>query len=762
MSFVHGIDARAHNLRNVSAAVDTKADRCHEVRRKVTVEEETEISPEMNFYGNGGREEVPALKVRYKVQNNDKFFLDPWYAAITVEQNDDAYDELALFDDIRQAKRSVFNEDDTLIFDKIADFKKMDFKYGENAKYVEGVRTGSKKYKKDTGLYIVERFTDLSGDNSISKLTAGLNNINILYPDKLYAGIRSEDEKLSFEKYKDELITYSKIDGYTFSPSQIRAMKQFFEKNITLLLGPPGTGKTDFIARSVITLCAFYQKNYKRPLSVLVTANSHAAINNILEKIAEKKGENVQSDTRFPLVIKLDKYDSERSDPAKGIEIYDKYFPYVYMENLGREAYDYNAVNTLPNLFSSHHKQELDTPFVIGATSSAMRSAVTKAKRYSQNGMNCVPVFDLIIIDEASQVRVGDALIGMDQFNGTGDTRYMIVGDENQLSPIIKGKYKVDENVCDIYGSIFRLYYDENRLKNDGETGYLCHLEENFRMNEILDRYPGKMIYDTDIRDGDGRHGYHAYRATEDDDSIAAQKISIDQNGLEHDEGVLFQDSREIVNKILDPEYPLILVKLSGGNASSKQETEISLVTCITQLLKKYMFKCDKTELGYYDTDEEFWGDSDHKGAYAIISPHHEHINRLKERISSELDMDINKLYIGTVDKLQGQEREAVVVSYGISNVEKAVSETEFIYSLNRLNVSLTRGKKKTICILTDALLDRPIELLDVDDEKIEAGIAFMCDFEKFMNEKEEDTELFFAEKEIDGINVEVRGKKVI
>ena len=42
---------------------------------------------------------------------------------------------------------------------------------------------------------------------------------------------------------------------------------------------------------------------------------------------------------------------------------------------------------------------------------------------------------------------------------------------------------------------------------------------------------------------------------------------------------------------------------------------------------------------------------------------------------------------------MQGQEAEAVVISYGVSDPEYALREAEFIYSLNRLNVSITRAR---------------------------------------------------------------------
>ena len=95
-----------------------------------------------------------------------------------------------------------------------------------------------------------------------------------------------------------------------------------------------------------------------------------------------------------------------------------------------------------------------------------------------------------------------------------------------------------------------------------------------------------------------------------------------------------------------------------------------------------------------------------------------------------------------------------------ISNIEKALSEIEFIYSLNRLNVSITRGKKKTIVILTDVLLDKPIELLDVDDANIEKGISFVCDFEKFMKKTEDDTETDYERFSDGNLQIEVMRKR--
>lgn len=83
-----------------------------------------------------------------------------------------------------------------------------------------------------------------------------------------------------------------------------------------------------------------------------------------------------------------------------------------------------------------------------------------------------------------------------------------------------------------------------------------------------------------------------------------------------------------------------------------------------------------------------------------------------------------------TVDKMQGQECDAVVVSYGVADVEYAMGEREFIYSLNRLNVSITRGRAKTIVFLSRALTEPPVQALA--DDRNAQGIAFMQGLVRF------------------------------
>ncbi|SEQ08677.1 AAA domain-containing protein [Lachnospiraceae bacterium NE2001] len=734
---------------------------------KVRVVSEGQLLEPYQYYSKSANSFISAdaCWFRYEKINADKFFLKPFYWAITVETGDAAAGELAMLDERSKESLPDYSTDPRFPqrYFRLAYLDKMKYTEENGASYIYGLRMGHTTYQPGTILYIVEKFVDISGDRVADTLNKGLQNPGLIYPEGAYIDedtgetrnnytdfLNEDGTTIQADDYMDVMKKYITLDGMSFSASQKRAFDHMFSHNITLLLGPPGSGKTDFIARAILALCGLFKELYHYNMSVLVTANSHAAINNILEKLAEKIETSRLlggvDEAMLPTLIKYEKFeaesegDSDEEDENSGINGVDLYL------HRRPKLNGSNQINNDPNILvyneftrdfanrrTNNPNYKINKPFVVGSTSGGsykFNKLLQKTNNFGDR-YNNFGGYDLIIIDEASQVKFGDAMIGMDLSKDL--VRYLIVGDENQLSPIIKGSYNAPEDEPDIYGSVFRAYYDI--AKREG-LDYLCQLEENFRMNEILDRYPGEKIYDVDIVPGDGRNGYHAYRNDVIGDKIATQILTMDS--FEDVSSSIDGIDDELMRSILDPDYPLVLVKLTAEKATDKQELELRLATEITKLLKEHMVDKDGN---HYVTDEEFWGDANHKGAFAIISPHHEHINRLKDNISTELGMDRNKLYIGTVDKLQGQEREAVVVSYGVTNVEKAIAETEFIYSRNRLNVSITRGKKKTIVILADVLLDKPLELLDVDDEDTEKGISFMCDFEKFMKKTETDTE---------------------
>jgi len=61
---------------------------------------------------------------------------------------------------------------------------------------------------------------------------------------------------------------------------------------------------------------------------------------------------------------------------------------------------------------------------------------------------------------------------------------------------------------------------------------------------------------------------------------------------------------------------------------------------------------------------------------------------------------------IGTVDKFQGQEAPVIIFSMATSTPEDAPRGMEFLYSLNRFNVAVSRARSVFILVASPSLFE--------------------------------------------------------
>ena len=81
-----------------------------------------------------------------------------------------------------------------------------------------------------------------------------------------------------------------------------------------------------------------------------------------------------------------------------------------------------------------------------------------------------------------------------------------------------------------------------------------------------------------------------------------------------------------------------------------------------------------------------------------IISPYNAQVN--------ELQRALPEIQTGTVDKFQGQEASVIILSMASSSQEDAPRGMEFLYSLNRLNVAVSRARAVFILVASPALFE--------------------------------------------------------
>ncbi len=625
----------------------------------------------------------------YKILNNESYIGREWFSAWLCEDTpENRLQIMILRDTDYTVNKRIRNMDkftpygETMSFYPAAFGNKYNFNDdGESATVDFLSRKNSGFFPRKGQRYLFfEVFSDMNGEKTEYGISRLLDATKLLSPKDL-----SGDTGVKYTKLVSKTCSeFWSPDGNKFSDSQEKAFKHLIEQKLTVLVGPPASGKTDFIARAIITLTSFYKKTSGRNMKVMISAMSHSAIENVLLKM-DKMLRNSN-----PCNIQLLKAD--RFDDATAF------------------------VGTSVRLIGAKEKEVLFDQgiSIIGMT------CYSAYKFFLDPKWGEMLPFDMIVIDEASQLRAMDSFLALEC--SKEDTRFLLVGDDDQLPPIIAGKYKEKVGQKYIHGSVFKMFLSD--LGEDHPD--IVQLNDNFRMNSILCRYPAIALY------GDE---YKAFNK-----EIATRRIALSYKSREN-----------IVASILDPDYPLVFLELFGSTRE-QNSVEVNLVTILVGELWNSLMNPDTQRLACEDGN--FWRDcncSDGKrrdGAFGIISPHHEHINRLRSSISDVLGMSRNDIFIGTVDKLQGKERQAVVVSYGVSDSEKAINEGEFIFSSNRFNVSMTRGKAKTIIILSDAIAESSMKTnaLIANDESLKKGVRFIHGFVQYMRSKEPGEDMVFED----------------
>jgi hypothetical protein len=74
-----------------------------------------------------------------------------------------------------------------------------------------------------------------------------------------------------------------------------------------------------------------------------------------------------------------------------------------------------------------------------------------------------------------------------------------------------------------------------------------------------------------------------------------------------------------------------------------------------------------------------------------------------------------------TAERMQGQERDVVIICLGYQSAELVSREVEFLFSKQRLNVAISRAKKACILVYTDAMVALNPEVIG----NIEANEAY-------------------------------------
>lgn len=388
--------------------------------------------------------------------------------------------------------------------------------------------------------------------------------------------------KLDFAKYER---AKAELQDAGLNDSQIEAVAMSYGTDLLhLIQGPPGTGKTLMLAH----LARLLVKDGKR---VFVTALTHRAVHNALNKIAKVDGS-------IP-VCKIGE---------------------------DRHAIDLDTPNF--QKFKTSRFGEINGGYVIGATPFARQTT-------RLSGVE----FDVVLFDEASQITLPLAIMGM-----LAGNKYIFIGDENQLPPVtIFSEEEATQT------SIF------NYLSGQGNE---TMLNITYRLNDVLTQWPSRNFYHNELR------------ASE---NAAPRRLDLSPEPTKWD-------------LVLAPESPIVFLDLCHQNSTVRSPMEAHVV--LELVLSLLTREVDPEEIG-------------------VVVPYRAQSRLIRSLLRRTLeDSEVfNKIVVDTVERMQGQEREVILVSFTTASPKFAAQVADFLFSPNRLNVAVTRPRSKLILVGSHEML---------------------------------------------------------
>ena len=358
-----------------------------------------------------------------------------------------------------------------------------------------------------------------------------LNN-SFLNNQKVNNGIINFNE----EKYKSIKINSKKIK---YTEKQLQAIKLGIQEGLNIIKGPPGTGKTD-IAVEIIN----YLYNHKKNEKILIITHSNNVLNDLCKKIIEAnivdsknllrlgKGskniiiknnkDNINNEKESEeLYISLDGKITYMLNQRKiflekflncmlknKITVYNEYtcqssislLEFYFINNKKNDNLKKNIektmnlsieqiIKTLKSflIFELLRDQAERRNYIITKQSKIIALTCTYAAINRQKLIDLNFKYDTIIMEESGQILEIESFIPMTlQKNISNLKRVVLLGDENQLPPIVKSQ--AIRTQCLYHLSLF------SRLIKSGYNNCIVLNEQGRSRSEIVDLY--RYIYD--------------------------------------------------------------------------------------------------------------------------------------------------------------------------------------------------------------------------------------------------------------------------
>ncbi|WP_412028724.1 AAA domain-containing protein [Deinococcus yunweiensis] len=465
--------------------------------------------------------------------------------------------------------------------------------------------------------------------------------------------------------------------GVHINDSQWTAMHSVLTRRLSVIWGPPGTGKSQTV-RAIIRAALLEAQASGQPLRILVASGTYTAVDNILLRVVDELAETgqdihtyrVQSGQR-PVEEAVTAVQARHPARFKNIEL-DR-----------REAPPHqDTAALLATLESPLH------PVLVGAPAQQLHNLAYAGDRATSDPRFATrDWFDLVIIDEASQMDVATSTLVLTKAARGG--RAMLAGDDLQLPPI----HPADKPEGFEYqlGSLYEFMTRVHGIKP------VC-LDVNYRSNEEI---------------------------------VAATRLSNYTNLTSHSKAMRLNlldwppDAApeswpphlawcEGWAALLNPARPVVCFVYEDATSGQANDFEAEAIAAVAWLARAHLASEPRSRLNPDKTeqpapavpcdDRYFWS-----RGLGVVTPHKAQVGRVSDgllRTFPDVTAQAIRSAVDTVERFQGQERQIIVASFGVGDPDVISSEDSFLYDVRRFNVMVSRPETKLIVFLTRTFVD--------------------------------------------------------
>ncbi|WP_212004075.1 AAA domain-containing protein [Chitinophaga sp. HK235] len=419
---------------------------------------------------------------------------------------------------------------------------------------------------------------------------------------------------------------------------QQEAVNKILSANeLAIVHGPPGTGKTTTLVQAIKALVKQDQQK------ILVVAPSNAAVDLLSEKLADeglnvlRVGNPARVSERL-MSLTLDSKMAEHATMKEVKRLKKQAGEYKNMAHKYKRNFGKAEREQRKALFDEAHKimKEVDKTEQYITDDLIAKAQVITATLVGANHYTVRNVrYHTVVIDEAGQALEPACWIPLIKAN-----KVVFAGDHCQLPPTIKSNEAARKGLSNTLL--------EKCVALHPETVVL--LEEQYRMNEMIMGYSSAVFYQ---------------------DKLKAHHTVAD-------------------HRLFPQDVPLSFVDTAGCGFDEKQEGTSTTNPEEASFLFKHLSQLVAA-----------WQAQSSSSAFpeiAIISPYKQQVYLLQEQLqhAPELLPHTANISVNTIDSFQGQERDVVYISMTRSNADNNIG---FLADIRRMNVAMTRAKKKLVVV---------------------------------------------------------------